>query len=130
MSKRWPGKLVVGLTGNIATGKSAVMGLAQERGAYTIDTDQIVRKILATDSDVQIAIAAAIGPSVRRVDGRIKRRTLGSIVFNDPSALRRLELIIHPVVRRMLYNQVDVNNSRVVLIQPIQLHAPTKKASP
>jgi dephospho-CoA kinase len=111
----------VGLTGNIATGKSAVMGLAQERGAYTIDTDQIVRKILATDSDVQIAIAAAFGPSVRRVDGRIKRRTLGSIVFNDPSALRRLELIIHPVVRRMLYNQVDVNNSRVVLIEAIKL---------
>lgn len=121
MSKRWPGKLVVGLTGNIATGKSVVMRLAQERGAYSIDTDQIVRKILATDSDVQIAIAAAFGPSVRRVDGRIKRRTLGSIVFNDPSALRRLELIIHPVVRRILYKQVDDNDSRVVFIEAIKL---------
>ena len=121
MSKRWPNKLVVGLTGNIATGKSAVMQFAKERGALTVDTDQIVRQIMDTDNDVQTAVAAAFGPSVRRVDGRIKRRSLGSIVFNDPSALRRLELIIHPVVRRMLYKQLNSTNSQIVFIEAIKL---------
>lgn len=111
----------MGLTGNIATGKSAVMQFAQERGAFTVDTDHIVSQIMDSDNDVQTAVAAAFGPSVRRVDGRIKRRTLGSIVFSDPSALRRLELIVHPVVRRMLFKQVNNDSSQIVFIEAIKL---------
>ena len=66
-------KFIIGLTGNIATGKSAVMQLAAQRGAFTLDADQVVHEILNNDADLQQAIATAFGSTVRRADGRIDR---------------------------------------------------------
>jgi dephospho-CoA kinase len=89
-------KIIVGLTGNIATGKSAVMRLAGEYGALTLDADEVVHDILDNDTLVQEAIANTFGSSVRSEDGRIDRAALGKIVFNEPQALHNLEQIIHP----------------------------------
>ena len=75
-------KFVIGLTGNIATGKSAVMQLAAQRGAFTIDADQVVHEILNHNTEVQEAIANAFGPAVLLENGRINRPALGKIVFN------------------------------------------------
>ena len=72
---------IIGLTGNIATGKSAVMRLAAERGALTIDADRVVHDLLATDAAIQSVVVAAFGPGVRRADGGIDRAVLGGIVF-------------------------------------------------
>ena len=69
---------IIGLTGNIATGKSAVMRLAAERGALTIDADRVVHDLLATDAAIQSAVVAAFGPGVRRADGGIDRAVLGA----------------------------------------------------
>ena len=82
------GKLIIGLTGNIASGKSAVMRLAAEQGALIIDADKIVHELMDYDAEVQAAVAVAFGPEVRREDGRINRRALGQIVFADPTALK------------------------------------------
>ena len=57
---------IIGLTGNIATGKSAVMRLAAERGALTIDADRVVHELLAGDAAIQEAVVGAFGPGVRR----------------------------------------------------------------
>ena len=92
--------LIIGLTGNIATGKSAVMHLAAEQGALTIDADKLAHEVLANDKTVQEAIVAAFGAAVRREDGRIDRAALGQIVFADAQALQTLEAIVHPAVRR------------------------------
>ena len=73
MGTRWPNKLIIGLTGNIATGKSAVMRMAAEHGAFTLDADQLVHKILDADAEVQAAIQEAFGAAVVNVDGRINR---------------------------------------------------------
>ncbi|RMH00585.1 MAG: dephospho-CoA kinase [Chloroflexi bacterium] len=112
---------MVGLTGNIATGKSAVMRLAAERGALTIDADKVVHDIMDSNPDIQAAIAVAFGSNVRRADGRIDRRTLGKIVFNDPDALRDLETIVHPAVRREIARRITESDARVVFIEAIKL---------
>ncbi|MDT8305859.1 MAG: dephospho-CoA kinase [Anaerolineae bacterium] len=121
MSKQWPDKTIIGLTGNIATGKSAVMRMAAEQGALAIDADKVVHQLLETEPALQQAVVAAFGPEVRRHDGAINRTALGAIVFSDPQALRRLEEILHPAVRKRIYHQIDENPARVVVIEAIKL---------
>lgn len=115
------GKFVIGLTGNIATGKSAVMKLAAQRGAFTLDADQIVHEILNNDSDVQQAIAAAFGPAVRRADGRIDRPALGKIVFNNSQALRQLERIVHPAVYTTFVKRISETKASIIIYEAIKL---------
>jgi dephospho-CoA kinase len=114
-------KLIIGLTGNIATGKSAVMRLAREMGALTIDADKVVHHIMDTDAEMQAAVAVAFGPEVRRKDGRIDRRKLGAIVFNDPSAMSDLEAMVHPAVRSYIARQIMETDADVVMIEAIKL---------
>lgn len=121
MSMRWPGKTIIGLTGNIATGKSAVMRMAAEKGALTLDADKIVHSILEEDRSMQAAIAVAFGPEVRRADGSIDRAALAAIVFSDEEALRDLERMLHPAVRQRIYEQVNETPAAVVVLEAIKL---------
>lgn len=114
-------RAIIGLTGNIATGKSAVMRLAAERGALTIDADRVVHELLDGDAAIQEAVAAAFGPDVRRPDGRVDRAALGRIVFGDAAALRRLEGILHPAVRGEIARRVADADAPVVMIEAIKL---------
>ena len=114
-------KFIIGLTGNIATGKSAVMNLAIERGALAIDADKIVHEILEDDLVVQEAIANIFGPTVRQTDGQIIRPALGKIVFGDAQALRELEAIIHPAVHRQVISRIQESQSSIVMIEAIKL---------
>ena len=121
MSKRWPDKVVVGLTGNIATGKSAVMKMAAEHDALTLDADRLVHEILAEDEDIHVAIVAEFGKQVQAADGAIDRSALGDIVFRDEAKLRRLEQIIHPAVRQRLHRHIERSSAQVVFIEAIKL---------
>jgi dephospho-CoA kinase len=121
VSKRWPDKNVIGLTGNIATGKSAVMDMAAEKGALTLDADQVVHHILHGDDGVQTEIALAFGVKVRKPDGSVDRDALAAIVFKDPVKLKRLEQIVHPAVRRALLQRIDESPADVVVIEAIKL---------
>ncbi len=114
-------RVIIGLTGNIATGKSAVMRLASERGALTIDADRVVHELLDGDEAIQAAVAEAFGPTVRRADGRINRAELGRIVFGDAGRLRRLEGILHPAVRAEIARRVAATDRPVVMIEAIKL---------
>ncbi len=118
---RWPDKIVVGLTGNIATGKSSVLRMAAENGALTLDADKIVHEILEHDPSVQAAIAVAFGSQVRKSDGRIDRAALAAIVFSDAAALRDLEMMLHPAVRTEIIQRVNESRARVVFIEAIKL---------
>ncbi len=91
--------LIIGLTGNIATGKSAVAAMLARRGAYCIDADQIVHRLLDTDPAVQSEVAARFGPEVRTPGGMIDRVRLGAIAFSSPAGMRDLERILHPRVQ-------------------------------
>ncbi len=119
--KRQEGKLIIGLTGNIATGKSAVMKMAAAQKALTIDADKLVHEIMDSDEETQSAIAMAFGTRVRKKDGRIDRRALGYVVFNDPSAMRDLEGMIHPIVRERVFQQIDESDASIILIEAIKL---------
>jgi dephospho-CoA kinase len=119
--KHQTGKLILGLTGNIATGKSAVMRLAADKGALTIDADKLVHQILATDSAVQANVIAAFGSRVRQADGGIDRKILGNIVFYDRAAMRDLEAMLHPVVRQQVYQQIDATEATIIVVEAIKL---------
>jgi dephospho-CoA kinase len=114
-------RIVVGLTGNIATGKSAVMRFAAEQGALAIDADKVVHHIMDNDASMQAAIAVAFGSDVRRQDGTIDRARLASIVFSDPAALHDLELMMHPAVRVEILERIQASDADVVFIEAIKL---------
>jgi dephospho-CoA kinase len=121
VSRRWPDKFIVGLTGNIATGKSTVMSLAEERDALALDADAFVHDLLATDPEAQRAIVDAFGASVAAPNGVIDRAALAAVVFNNPDALVQLEEIVHPRVRRTLFRRIDSSPHRLVFVEAIKL---------
>lgn len=93
---------IIGLTGNIASGKSTVLRMLRERGAETLDADKVVHALFAPGTPVTQAIAATFGEDVLNADGSVNRKALGARVFSDPDALRRLEAIVHPAVGRAI----------------------------
>ncbi len=91
---------LIGLTGNIACGKSTVVAMLRELGAHVIDADRVTHTLQQPGEAVYDQIVAAFGAGIlSAAGGPIDRRALGAIVFNDPAALRQLEQIVHPAVR-------------------------------
>ncbi|WDZ84253.1 dephospho-CoA kinase [Micromonospora cathayae] len=91
--------LMVGLTGGIGSGKSAVAARFAQLGAVIIDSDRIAREVVAPGSEGLAEIVAAFGAGVLGPDGALDRPALGTLVFGDETARRRLEAITHPRVR-------------------------------
>ncbi|MGS2615194.1 dephospho-CoA kinase [Micromonospora sp. LZ34] len=91
--------LMVGLTGGIGSGKSAVAARLAERGAVLIDADRIAREVVAPGTEGLAEIVAAFSERVLDADGALDRAALGALVFADETARRRLEAITHPRVR-------------------------------
>ncbi len=114
-------KLIIGLTGNIATGKSAVMRLVNDFGADVIDADAIVHELLNNNTDLQQAIENAFGADVRREDGRIDRAALGGIVFGKEGAMNQLERLIHPSVRANVHAKIKKSKRDIIFIEAIKL---------
>lgn len=94
-----PNLYLIGLTGGIACGKSTVVAMLAALGARTIDADRLTHRVQQPGTPVYQQIVAAFGPQILVAPGGlIDRRKLGEIVFSDPTALRRLEQIVHPAV--------------------------------
>jgi dephospho-CoA kinase len=90
--------LVVGLTGNIGSGKSTVSRFLKNLGARVIDTDQIARDVVAPGTRGLKEIVAQFGPGVLNPDGTLNRPKMAQIVFSDPHARARLNAIVHPEI--------------------------------
>jgi dephospho-CoA kinase len=90
----------VGLTGGIASGKSTVSAILAELGAVVIDADLVAREVVARGTPGLDAVVAEFGPGVLTADGDLDRPAMGALVFADPSARKRLEAIIHPLVHQ------------------------------
>jgi dephospho-CoA kinase len=116
-----PPRYLIGLTGNIATGKSTVAEMLADLGATTIDADRVVHQLMHQDSEMRAEIVRAFGADILNKEAEIDRERLGRIVFNDPLQLRRLEEIIHPVVGREVRSRVVRARSRVVAVEAIKL---------
>ena len=93
-------RYIIGLTGNIACGKSTVVQTLADAGVHTIDADAVTRHLQQPGQPVYDAIVAAFGTGILLPDGTLDRKALGAIVFADPVQLTRLEHLIHPVVRQ------------------------------
>ncbi|MBT8227343.1 MAG: dephospho-CoA kinase, long form [Dactylosporangium sp.] len=90
--------LMVGLTGGIGAGKSAVAARLATHGAVLIDADQLSRAVVAPGTPGLAEVVALFGPAVLGEDGRLDRAAIGALVFGDRAARRALEAIIHPRV--------------------------------
>ena len=104
--------LVVGLTGNIASGKSTVARLLSERGATIIDADVLSRRTIDPGTPAHAAIAERWGNAVLSADGSIDRDALRHIVFGTPEELEALNNIVHPHVRAMRDELVEQARAR------------------
>ena len=111
----------IGLTGNIACGKSTVGKLLAARGADYIDADRLTHQLLEAGTPENDRIVERFGPGVRAADGRIDRPKLGAIVFADPDALKALEAILHPGVRALIRRAMESATAPLVIVDAIKL---------
>jgi dephospho-CoA kinase len=117
----WPGKYVIGLTGNIATGKSVVRKMLEHLGAYGIDADALGHRVIAKDAPGFKAVVDHFGKWILGEDGQIDRTKLGRVVFADPEALAQLEAIVHPTVRQAIDVLARRATQPVIVIEAIKL---------
>lgn len=116
--------LLIGLSGPIGCGKSTVARMLGDLGGTVIDADDLARRATETGRPTLSQIRARFGDAVFSADGSLDRAALAAIVFADASALRDLELIVHPEVRRMVETELSAATSaRVpfVVIEAIKL---------
>jgi len=104
--------LNVGLTGGIACGKSTVSRLLAERGGHIVDADRIAREVVLPGTPGLQAVVDAFGPDVLAEDGALDRKKLGAIVFANESERKRLESLLHPLIRAEMARQMADWNER------------------
>src|ERR1700730_3383579 len=113
---------LLGLTGNIACGKSTVGQLLGDRfGADYVDADRLVHALYASGTPETRAIANRFGEGLTRADGTIDRRRLGDAVLGDRDALRDLERILDPGVRGAIADRIAHSRAGVVVLDAIRL---------
>jgi dephospho-CoA kinase len=117
----WPGKYVIGLTGNIGTGKSVVRRMLEHLGAYGIDADALSHRAIAQGAPGYQKVVDLFGTYILDDEGQIDRARLGRIVFADPAALRQLESIVHPLVRQAVEILVKRAPQKVIVLEAIKL---------
>ncbi len=115
-------KLVVGLTGGIASGKTAASRCFEKLGVPVIDADVIARQVVEPGSRALDEIVQQFGREVLDDTGRLDRRKLRQLVFSDPERRRVLEQLLHPEIRRRMQQMIaDCHDDYVVLVIPLLL---------
>ncbi|HTN35839.1 MAG TPA: dephospho-CoA kinase [Arachidicoccus sp.] len=122
--------LKIGITGGIGSGKSLVSKLFAQLGVGVFDADKVAREIMDQDLRVRQSLIDAFGPSIYQPDGCLDRKRLGSIVFNDPERLKKLNSLTHPATilaaknwmilqeKKLLAELQTVNTQQVLAGQP------------
>ena len=114
---------ILGITGNIACGKTAVGQMLLDMGAERyIDADAVVHRLYLSGQPIAVRVAVAFGPRVLATDGNVDRSALGAIVFHDPEAMRRLESIVHPAVGQAIAQELaSVSPTGIAIIDAVKL---------
>ena len=113
--------IVIGLTGNIGSGKSTVLRMLAEMGAQIIDADKLAHDVIAPDGPAYAAVVDSFGQDILKTGGHIDRSKLGDIVFRDPQALARLEALVHPAVFARTQELIEQAGAEVIVIEAIKL---------
>jgi dephospho-CoA kinase len=116
-----PGKYIIGLTGNIATGKSVVRRMLEHLGAYTIDADALSHRAISKGAPGYQPVVNEFGKWILDPQGEINRSKLASIVFRDPAALSELEGIVHPLVVQAVRVLVKRAIQPIVAVEAIKI---------
>jgi len=112
--------LKIGLTGGIGSGKTSVSDIFSELGVPVIDTDVVARQLTVRDGAALPEIHAAWGESVMRLDGELDRDALRRRIFAAPEERRRLEAILHPLIRRQVVAALaELDAPYVVVVIPL-----------
>jgi dephospho-CoA kinase len=112
---------IIGLTGNIATGKSTVAALLRELGAEVIDADALVHELYQPGTEVTRRVAETFGAGALRPDGGVDRQKLGAMVWNDAAKLKALESIVHPAVAALRETKIRQATRPVVVLEAVKL---------
>ncbi|MEX2425564.1 MAG: dephospho-CoA kinase [Thermomicrobiaceae bacterium] len=116
------GPYLLGITGNIACGKSLVSSILAELGAEVIDADHVVHELMQPGSEILQEIARRFGDDVLNPDGSLNRPRLGEIVFGDSAALADLEQITHSPAVQTILSRSQKSSAPVVVIDAIKLY--------
>ena len=109
---------MVGLTGGIGSGKSAVTRLLAEHGAVVVDADLVAREVVEPGTEGLAKVVAEFGEQVLKPDGTLDRPALGALVFADPEKLAALNSIVHPLIGQRtaeLLEQARASGARVLV---------------
>jgi dephospho-CoA kinase len=109
-------RLLVGLTGGIASGKSLVGAMFVKLGTALVDTDVVAREVVAPGEPGLAAVSAAFGPSVLLASGELNRAALRSLVFEDEAKRRALEEVLHPLIRARAQAQLAALTAPYALV--------------
>ncbi|MCX6535371.1 MAG: dephospho-CoA kinase [Actinobacteria bacterium] len=119
--------ILIGLTGGIGCGKSEVSRLLEKRGAIVVDADLIVRELQQPGAEIFLRMVEMFGEKVVATDGSLNRAVVASEVFKDADLLKKLNSLIHPVVRRVMNERVEghrATNNVVILDIPLLVENP------
>lgn len=99
---------IIGITGGIGTGKSTVLNfLKQEYNVYIVEADRLAHELMLPGEAAYRQITDIFGTAILSTDGTIDRNRLGTIVFGDAEALRKLNAVIHPAVKQYILQDIE-----------------------
>ena len=110
-------KILVGLTGGIACGKSAALDFFRDSGLGTVSVDLITHRLLSEDEMVKDALRKEYGDVFFSVEGTVDKRHLGHLIFSNPSKRRWLEEFLHPLIRNEWLNAVANLEENLVAVE-------------
>jgi dephospho-CoA kinase len=113
--------ILIGITGNIGTGKSTVAAMLADLGADTIDADKVAHEVMKAGTPAHRQVVETFGSGVLDSNGEIDRKRLGEIVFADPAALARHEAIVHPATLEAIVRRIATSTAAVVVVEAIKL---------
>lgn len=109
-------RCIIGLTGNIASGKSTVSKHLRALNCTVIDADVIARQVVTKGSEGLAQIASHFGSAYLKEDGELNRSKLGSLVFSDATKLQELNAITHPLIREVINTEISLAPSKLVFV--------------
>lgn len=109
--------MILGVTGNIASGKSSVCRELARRGAVVVDADQLAREVVAPGGPVLEQLVSAFGDDILTTDGHLDRDYLGALIFADSAARERLNAITHPAIAALAEKRLrELSDSATLIV--------------
>lgn len=107
---------IIGLTGGIATGKSAVSTILSKKGYQVLDADAVVRQLQVAGSPLLNEMAKAFGTTILNEDGSLNRTKLGGMIFSDEKKRAMLDNLVHPAVRAEFERQIQLAKTDMLFL--------------